>query len=164
MHIHFIPILIHLSVTSLTSLSETAPVPIPVSQQNGTAEEYSGDTNHDVNKQASQVSITVTSTGDEIKEEIPESPSPEEKSSPNNRLRARSLPPQLIYSPSPPPSPEKEESERDEEESSLDRSPSHLRRSPGFRTPEPPEPTVSQFSKRQEARGMQTHTYIYTQV
>ena len=135
---------LHLSAISLTSLTETAPIPIPVSQQNGTAEEHSADAIHNGNKQASQVSITVTSTSDQVREEIPESSSPEENSSPNNnRLRARSLPPQLIYSPSPPPSPEKEESERDESESSLDRSPSHLRRSPGFRTPEPPEPTVS---------------------
>ena len=157
---------VHLSVTSLTSLTETAPspqpdtdstvpIPIPVSQQNGTAEEHSSST-----KQESQVSITVTSTGDEFEEEAPESPSLEEKPSPNSRLRARSLPPQLIYSPSPPPSPEKEENER-EEESSLDRSPSHLRRSPGFRTPEPPEPTVSRLSKRHAYTHTHAHTHTH---
>ena len=87
-----------------------------------------------------RVSITVTSTGDEGRES-PVSPESEEKLR-NNRLRAHSLPPQLMYSPSPPASPDKDDHE-DEEESSLDRSPSHLRRSAGFRTPEPPEPTVS---------------------
>lgn len=121
--------------------------------QNGTVEEHvngdvpategvvnhSGDTptQHDMGGEmgvASKVSITVTGDDDS---EVIESSAAEARRA---RMRAQSLPPQLMYSSSLPPSPEHQ---RDEDGSSLDRSPSHLRHSPGFKTPEPGEISVS---------------------
>ena len=155
---------IHSWSCAATSLSSPSGTPtqlnMPVCQQNGTAEEHvikelsstntraadhgSSDTgtvrDNTTNEEmsvASRVSITVT--GDEEDDvEVVGSPEAARRA----RMRAHSLPPQLIYTPSPPASPDNDRGEEGEE-SSLDRSPSHLRRSPGFKTPEPPETGVS---------------------
>ena len=88
---------------------------------------------------ASKVSITVTSTGDKDDDIL--LPSEEAEVARRERIRAHSLPPQLIYSPSP--SPSFENDQGDEDSTSLCRSPSHLRQSQEFKTPEPPEVSVS---------------------
>ena len=149
------------AATSLNSLSETpTQLDVPVFQQNGTTEELvpkdlsttPGSLDNDIGSEAatpnddggevgevsSRISITVT--GDEDNVEIELSPEAARRA----RNRAHSLPPQLLYSPSPSPSPDNNcGDDRDTDSSSLDRSPSHLRRSPGFKSPEPTELSVS---------------------
>lgn len=118
---------------------------VPVPQQNGTApvsghpatnEALEGNVGREMGV-ASKVSITVT--GDKDDDIL--QPSEEEEIARRERIRAHSLPPQLIYSPSPSPSFENER--MDDDNASLDRSPSHLRQSMEFKTPESSEVLVS---------------------
>lgn len=152
-----IPLTHKLAATSLNSLVEEShsQMNVPVSHQNGVAP-VSGHlatvANHHSNAAApgsegnvggemgvaSKVSITVTGDGDD---DILQ-PSEEEVAR-RTRIRAHSLPPQLVYSPSLSPAPSIENDLGDEDSTSLDRSPSHLRRSSEFKTPEPPEISVS---------------------
>ena len=110
------------------------------------------------------VSITVTENDDEMgKTQNFDDLEPESDPVPR-AYRSRSLPPAYLMVTTPPVSPVPPESEEDHSESNLDTSPSHLRQSPGWRSPEPESEVNNTLSHHHTITPSHCHAYTHTPI